>query len=997
MRWRDLALLGSLGLSVLGGCSQTDVVSELRSLSGSEDTVFVCRDATGKGHPISDCPDPDTSDDDEAEKRLSLVALVSQTVTDEVAVVDVTAGHVVDVDPSLPGYGFLRVGGRPVSLATTPGGAATFVATADVGRNGLFGLPTSCLAAPAAGEGRLGLTTWPACRLNETPGEIAVLVEPNGDQCTPATWDERTDESGVCEDGDFNLANEKGPVGARKLVVSFPDTGKLRVYDAQSLLERRPGTFVDCQAELELELKADVPQGVTQILPADLAPPANGENVCSEVPAPSAPKPGKRGPQPAGFALADDRLYIADQAAPVIHVLDTSSPCSLTELPSLLPMSLREPDRVVVTRRVAVSPLTPAGQRFVYAIDMEDQPGASVMAFDVSPGSTNPTPLVRSGTVELPGEKPDRLWLSASLVGSSAKDVAFAYRDIPYVNESTGAAEFGVRCDPNPDAPPGQGTQARPNVDYTVGARAGLLRGLFGFVMLTNGVVAVIDVDDLDADCRRPISSNPTDVPDFRGCLNDPALLDAQGQPGFFTSDKTADGTRLVTNEVSCRVVEPQQVRSSRVALIDNTTGVRAPSLRGFPQLTLPASAPTSASEDRARLLAVPYQGPQGESIPAEVFVGSTRYVTSGSGSDLLPSDPNGSENEQVQALNSVVLPPLEPRAYAADDTFTVTYEGSYAGDRQAGFLMESGELTDDGISYCNAGVYDVATMTDYAERELGLSGEAAAAFGRSHADYVQLITPLLDEKDSYWRTVDRNRCLEQFGADDADVLFAERDLSIVAAFGNKLQLEIRNPGDDAAMPITMERVKECFPSAQRYRLRAGRHWVLSRASSGFRHDVVESGADRRCVRSCNPLKKWEKGRVFEISRSRSTGSCEPDADNRVGCAEAGEQACVMDKESGGVQIGDKGAECIFDGLTARFALYRGRVQSVRDEVFTWQTSGGFTPLSMSLAAVSTAVSPQSIQYLPQTETVAVVDGASQGLSLFSLDTFAVVKPSPFY
>jgi len=34
---------------------------------------------------------------------------------------------------------------------------------------------------------------------------------------------------------------------------------------------------------------------------------------------------------------------------------------------------------------------------------------------------------------------------------------------------------------------------------------------------------------------------------------------------------------------------------------------------------------------------------------------------------------------------------------------------------------------------------------------------------------------------------------------------------------------------------------------------------------------------------------------------------------------------------------------------------------------------------------------------LQQPEQMAVVDGASQGLSLFSLDTFSVVAPSPFY
>jgi hypothetical protein len=83
--------------------------------------------------------------------------------------------------------------------------------------------------------------------------------------------------------------------------------------------------------------------------------------------------------------------------------------------------------------------------------------------------------------------------------------------------------------------------------------------------------------------------------------------------------------------------------------------------------------------------------------------------------------------------------------------------------------------------------------------------------------------------------------------------------------------------------------------------------------------------------------------------------------------------------------------------LTERFALYRGRQPSERDSVFTWQTTGGFAPLLMSLSAVSTTVAPRSLQFLQEPELMAVVDGASLGLSLLSLDTFTVAKPSPFY
>jgi hypothetical protein len=53
--------------------------------------------------------------------------------------------------------------------------------------------------------------------------------------------------------------------------------------------------------------------------------------------------------------------------------------------------------------------------------------------------------------------------------------------------------------------------------------------------------------------------------------------------------------------------------------------------------------------------------------------------------------------------------------------------------------------------------------------------------------------------------------------------------------------------------------------------------------------------------------------------------------------------------------------------------------------------------MSLSASTSSSVVAPQSIQFLQQPEQLAVVDGASRGLALFSLDTFGVVKPSPFY
>ena len=63
-------------------------------------------------------------------------------------------------------------------LIHLPGIASYSAALARRSNSGIFTLPTSCLGAPKAGDPQLDLTSWAACRLDETPGEMAVMVEP---------------------------------------------------------------------------------------------------------------------------------------------------------------------------------------------------------------------------------------------------------------------------------------------------------------------------------------------------------------------------------------------------------------------------------------------------------------------------------------------------------------------------------------------------------------------------------------------------------------------------------------------------------------------------------------------------------------------------------------------------------------------------------------------------------------------------------------------------
>jgi len=167
---RSVRLFGAAATVLLGACSQTPVTVTLHALQASGNVSFLCYGVDGQNHLLSECPDYEDT-------TRKLFGLVTQTATNEVAVIDLQAGSVVDDDPSIPGYSFLRVGGRPGAIVSTPGGAASFVGVSGLQENGIFALPTGCLTAPRKNEPARDLTTWSACSLTSAPGDITVLVD----------------------------------------------------------------------------------------------------------------------------------------------------------------------------------------------------------------------------------------------------------------------------------------------------------------------------------------------------------------------------------------------------------------------------------------------------------------------------------------------------------------------------------------------------------------------------------------------------------------------------------------------------------------------------------------------------------------------------------------------------------------------------------------------------------------------------------------------------
>lgn len=992
-----------LGL-LLGACTEEAAPRAIASLRGADELTFVCaREIDGELRGVSlDRCSPTAQD-----SSLRLYTLVTQPESGEVAVVDFSGcaspwdcgGRVLDLEHTQPGVNFLPVGAEPVDIVSTPGGTASFVAVAEPGREGIFGLPTSCVGPRPRGAAIRDVRTWPACRLPAAPGAMAMLAGSAEQGCEQP-------EAAVSDvECPADLSLERVPRGARKLVVAMPQLGQLWVLDAQRLLNRAPGSFEACEPEQVLDLHDEL--GWT-------ADEEDGGQQCFAHQPLHPPQAAAATPLPVDFAQGEERLYVADSGAPLVHVLDTSNACQLRFVEPLQPTSVEYPETRVTTRRVALSPVTPSGKRFVYAVDNSpNELAGTIMVFDVSQGATQRTPIVRPRSQNNLSEPPDRIRFNQEV-----RDVTFGAQDWPIVDTQSGIAYRGLACDPDPNAS-GPATQYRPNRSGT-GASPAKLRGVFAFAALHTGFVAVIDVEDLDAPCRRPAAVNPQDTEDKRGCRGDAwdePLLDEDGNP-------------TVTDEVSCQIVQPHRVRSARLAA--HRSGGAAAALRYFPRLR--ADDGTSLSVDQTsqgrrypHLLGFPWEE---HDMPASVRVGSSVYSTDGAATERLVLNPARAER------NHVLLPESEPRAYLSGvNTASVVFEGLLGPQFSAAIELTDGatlleQLPErpgpsgvrEGRSYaviegghsaefCGVGIEDEPTMglrgmtslfgpgAQWAE----LDDDQRAAveqFASTHADYVEMVQELLPRDDPYWTgegascgaelsdAAGRPLCERFFGT--AEFPDPRREFRVLRAFNDQLVIEPRRASSEREREAGLELLQCCFPEAPGLVARAGRHWVY-RDGSGFRHDVRANPATLACERieACDYF-RYRHGRVFEVS-------CDGDDCDSVGPSqlidEDGEawgyeaQICVID----GVPVSADALQppCMVDALTGRFAIYRGDEPSQKGMAFNWQTSGGFEPLTVSLVvnARTQTSSPRSIEFLPQLNQLIVTDGGSVGVVSVGLRT----------
>jgi hypothetical protein len=1018
---RCIAVVGaSLALAASWvGCSQNAVTVPIRSLERSGKAAFVCLqnlNGAQPGLPLDACHavSPPLAANDFVTAP-HMISLVTQTSRGEVAVVDVTASGVIDLDLSVPGFNFLPVGNLPTDVVATPGSTAAFVSVADPNRPGIFAISMSHIfPTPTAPDGGVGrnraptLADLPACGLPSAPSEMVLVRNLAAGPGAPISCDAASPVASPIDPG-YSLAAETSVYGPLKLLVNLPELRKIAVVDAQSLLARAPGSFDLCPIEATLDLSQDVPimspaNAMTVASEAGAAPTDGdapivaeasvatdassavsdaGAASCSERKS-SAPRFGTV-PHPASMAYADDgRLFITDDGVSAIHVIDARDPCRLSLMDPLLPISRADPGRAVQGGAIAVSPLTTDLKRFVYAVDLKDN--GSVMIFDVSQGSTDRTPLVRPDVQFNQFEPSDRM-----AFGSAVQSLTFGTQEIP-LNVS-GQVQRGVKCDPSAMA-----DINRTSVDFTTGAGPRTLRGTFGFLILATGQVMVVDLDDFDAACRRPKDTDDVKL----GCGS------TNGMP-------LADKTNLFPSsslEVSCRVVERHRPRSQLFISQVDAAGRHAPAMQTFPLLrdkdgtVLSVDPSADAALTRPKLLG-PCLDPSPNSfacscssdttkqVPPEIaFLASVPGVTSTPAdfcatpypADLTKPPP---QNAPVARHNWVAFDLREPRAHV-EQGWSITFEGvlsPFFASRRGRLACASGAqniecergankshftLLDSDAGFCDQG----AQGADLAKQQ-----------GLASGDIVEIIDPLPDPSDPYWGTVANvcspAICEAQYGTPDKPVeinldkqiaargldpheTWLRRDLLVTKSFQDRLELEPSFAGDGA--PLTC-----CFPFPVTYQVRGGSQWIVNGGTTGFEHHLIPDPttlpdtSTAACIISCDLDLQLRNGRV---PRRPSTSPTVPNLSDLSLFRNQAMQFVVWDP--------------------AQFTCNE-RPCLQRDMAFTFQEVGGFSPMAVPLSA-SAFVLPQAITFVPGLSQLAIPDAVSQGLILFDLRRIATTQ-----
>ncbi|MDF2691725.1 MAG: hypothetical protein K0S65_108 [Labilithrix sp.] len=177
-----VALAAVLASALLFACSQTPTSVPIRTFERAQKVDVICLRVFGDNAPEAlkqeECA-PVPPDINGGNLQNQLFALVTQTSRGEVAVVDLSAGSIIDQSQAVPGLNFLPVGANPTDIAATPDGRMAFVASAETNKFAIYGIPGHRILGDKSGrrdpDGAVTLASWPVCSLPQRPGSLTVV------------------------------------------------------------------------------------------------------------------------------------------------------------------------------------------------------------------------------------------------------------------------------------------------------------------------------------------------------------------------------------------------------------------------------------------------------------------------------------------------------------------------------------------------------------------------------------------------------------------------------------------------------------------------------------------------------------------------------------------------------------------------------------------------------------------------------------------------------
>ncbi len=822
-------------------CSQTPTNVPVRTFEQAQRVDFVCiavNDENGNPLPatkLQPLPQDECSPVPIGANTTTfpdhLYAVVTQTTPGTLAAVDLTntgSPGVVDEDNSTPGINFIPVGAQPTDVVVPPDGSMTFVTSAAPGKSAIYGIDNRHLLGTSTGNPPfppLKLTDLPACALPQPP--LAITTAP-------------------LDNGRFALLVMLGSAGTAGARIAAYDPGPLlRGANVPSASAGDAGPVDGGAIAVPGELPACTLLGDTLLASSSALPssfqagPAwadgvpwldGGVDLEGQAPLPAAGARGRRrapAPRlratdagipltvvppavatPAAMVLRTDnsKLYVADGAVPVIHVIDVSDPTNPQELAPLLATSVRNPTKTVTVGPLAISPPTRDYKRFLYAVDESE---GTVMVYDVTDPVNSPhVPLQRPHAELNPFVEPDRLAFSAPVAA-----VTFVEHD--WLLESQKDDEHyysGVLCNPNPHAHPSSSTFLAKGAYYRADQAATIqnsgvvenfpsrLRGVFGFVTLSNGSIIPIDVDDWDAPCRRPDPMGTGTITDQydksrmppmytgdnqTGALDVPEPADDAGSPDgapdlneyhapmTYTvgTDESLKESAAVTEEAFFPVSVPNRIRSGVLLEQDPNGGNNMPHVLVIPQLFDQNGSPvqvggsvTTSPLLQPTQLPPHWVDPSTFSNPAEPDPNG-RNPNAGTGADagtagirVSYDDPTAHINQNwTVTFEGPLFAPVGPINLDTTDGYqTLTIDnGVFSPDAGSGQAPASGL----GIpGFCAMGIEDWTIGTARASAA-GLPASAAWT-----SDYIEIADDLLAQNDPYWGEA-RNDCWQGAGS----------------------------------------------------------------------------------------------------------------------------------------------------------------------------------------------------------------------------------------